>query len=494
MLTIILLCIFSNKQGYDCKKYFQYSNYVYLLFGILGIALVFLIAHCFCTLFKSEKVIDSMIRAASILFGVIISVFSYHYYFKTGWDVEVLVANAYSIAHHDFGMLSNEYFSMYPNNILLTYIFSIIIRISNILGAENYYFSLIFFQCMIYAYVGYIVYRSVDIMLLNKKYGVFAWGFYTIFIGMSPWVVVPYSDSVGLFFVATICFLYLKIKSGIYVKRNIFLLTLFSYLGFKIKPQILIIAIAIGIITIVEYLSNKNGIKEWPGKAYSALMGFFCAILLVNGAVSLSRIQIDHEKTLGVYHFLMMGLNEERNGVYLGSDVDFSASFDTRKERNAANLQIIHERLADYKLGGILQLAARKMLTVYNDGTFAWNVEGNFFRETYSTGYPPLQIKLKNLYYPEGTYYNIFMNMQQMLWLVTLFLAFLAFLKNKNPVVLVLMLSIIGLTLFELLFEVKARYLLAYTPIFIILASIGLDNIISSRFCQIFSLAKRARA
>lgn len=39
----------------------------------------------------------------------------------------------------------------------------------------------------------------------------------------------------------------------------------------------------------------------------------------------------------------------------------------------------------------------------------------------------------------------------------------------------ILMLGIVGLTLFELLFEARARYLFIYAPIYIILCIYGLD-------------------
>ena len=39
------------------------------------------------------------------------------------------------------------------------------------------------------------------------------------------------------------------------------------------------------------------------------------------------------------------------------------------------------------------------------------------------------------------------------------------------------MLAVIGLTLFELLFEARARYIYIYVPIYCILASIGFENI-----------------
>lgn len=40
-----------------------------------------------------------------------------------------------------------------------------------------------------------------------------------------------------------------------------------------------------------------------------------------------------------------------------------------------------------------------------------------------------------------------------------------------------LMLSIAGLTLFEVLFEARARYLYTYAPVFCILAAIGIEKL-----------------
>ena len=50
--------------------------------------------------------------------------------------------------------------------------------------------------------------------------------------------------------------------------------------------------------------------------------------------------------------------------------------------------------------------------------------------------------------------------------------------KNQlDKRIVVLMMSLVGLTIFEMLFEARARYLYIYAPIFITLSIIGLKNI-----------------
>lgn len=67
----------------------------------------------------------------------------------------------------------------------------------------------------------------------------------------------------------------------------------------------------------------------------------------------------------------------------------------------------------------------------------------------------------------------IFQGIEQGVWLTTLFLTLgVSMLKRKDECT-VAMLSIIGLTLFTLLFEARARYLYTYAPIFIYLAMLS---------------------
>lgn len=43
------------------------------------------------------------------------------------------------------------------------------------------------------------------------------------------------------------------------------------------------------------------------------------------------------------------------------------------------------------------------------------------------------------------------------------------------------MLAIIGLTIFELIFEARARYLYTYVPLYIILAAAGVQKIVEKK-------------
>ena len=79
----------------------------------------------------------------------------------------------------------------------------------------------------------------------------------------------------------------------------------------------------------------------------------------------------------------MMGLNPEKKGVYSAEDVRYSRSFVTASERTQANIAVGKQRLQEMGFFGTLKQLAQKMLTLYNDGTFAWGKEGNFLQTVF---------------------------------------------------------------------------------------------------------------
>ena len=197
---------------------------------------------------------------------------------------------------------------------------------------------------------------------------------------------------------------------------------------------------------------------------------------MVKSIINKGSYEINKEKKFGINHFLMMGWNEEGGGIWYLDDLLFSKSFNSYDERNKANIQEFKSRIKNMKFKGIIKHVIRKTLTNYNDGTFAYGKEGNFYLEDYNTGNIQLRKILSNIYKENGKQYWIFKQIMQILWITVLFFNIFSFSKNKK--IQVLQLSILGLTLFELLFEARARYLLAYAPIYIIIACVGFDNII----------------
>ena len=99
----------------------------------------------------------------------------------------------------------------------------------------------------------------------------------------------------------------------------LFLLTFFSFIGYKIKPTVIISLIAIIMVEIWNYLfSEKNAnFKMTINKIFSIIL----AISLVGVICNLSKSYLGYERNVDVEtpmtHFIMMGMNDKMKGCLL---------------------------------------------------------------------------------------------------------------------------------------------------------------------------------
>ena len=87
---------------------------------------------------------------------------------------------------------------------------------------------------------------------------------------------------------------------------------------------------------------------------------------------------------------------------------------------------------------------------------------------------------LQSLFYIDGSRYEVLKNSEQLVWIFTLLFTTLAgfFRGNEESrdTIDTVKLSIVGLTMFQILFEVRARYLFLYVPFFCMLAAVGFSR------------------
>ena len=122
---------------------------------------------------------------------------------------------------------------------------------------------------------------------------------------------------------------------------------------------------------------------------------------------------------------------------------------------------------------GFAKLVIKKNLSNYNDGTFTWAREGEFYKTVYPSD-SRVKTALRNFYFnkPEA-----FRFLAQTIWFFTLLcICFSAFRKASaySGIISLVALSLFGESIFLLLFECRARYLFLYLPLFLILAAVGL--------------------
>lgn len=477
-ILILLLCIFYQS---DWKKQYLLDNPINILLGIGLYALFsFVICYKIAEKIQDGKKWNRCMAIVTLICCVLLLALSLQYCFRTGWDVHRMMRNASLLADGKFEKLNNEYYSRCPNNVFLTCIFSLAYKVANYMGKIDGYFVLLAVQCVLFAWAGYFLYRAADLFFKeeNRKYSLLVWFIYMFLAGLSPWIVIPYSDSVAMFLVTLCLFLYFKMYEKNYDIRFLFLFTFFGVMGYSIKPQIFILFIAFGIITCV---TEVRVLFQNPSLVAKKIGIFLLAAIFAVGIVQIteknSGFVLNKEARLGITHFFMMGWHEETRGVYYRPDVDFSISFSTREERKAANIEVIQERISDMGITGVIKFVCEKNLLNYNDGTFAWGVEGDFYKTIDDTGQPAVRKLLSNYYYNEGEYHSFFQLTMQILWMGTIFLNIFAAYVSRDKRIAVCMLAILGLTLFETLFEARARYLFGYVSLYIFLAAVGLCSL-----------------
>lgn len=171
------------------------------------------------------------------------------YYFSTDWDVEWVMTAAEAVAHGESMEEFEEYFSTYPNNLFLVWLYGAIIRIFQWINI-NYKMGILLFQCILSWITGLLLFDTTKQILKSRSAAWFAWIMYIILIGMSPWVSIPYSDSIGLVFPISILWFWLRMEKNVENRKWQYavVIGLLTATGYRIKPQIVIITIAICII------------------------------------------------------------------------------------------------------------------------------------------------------------------------------------------------------------------------------------------------------
>ena len=473
-LCIFILCICFGSIVFPFQK--KLDNIVFSIIGIFIIYLLTKLLQCF----SYNDRIDKYMFWVAIFTTFFLYFISYQYCFKTGWDPGIVMDNAFYLVQHNERELVNYswYYKTYPNNVLITTLFTSAYYLAQLIGKTNGYFILLFYQSIIFSWSGYFLFRTARLVIKDIQYCILVWVIYSIFIGLSPWITVPYSDSFGLGMVTLIMFC----CAGYYFdhdnlkERYLFILAFLSVLGFYIKPQIFIFFIAFCIVSLlsagIKILKlNSQKIRQ----IIIVLIAIVIAYIIVLFCMKYSGLTLDNESKVGIPHYLMMGLNESSNGGWNGNDIEFSQSFNSYKERCAANLHVAKERIYDMGFLRLLKLWIRKTILNYNDGTFGWAGEGEFYNEVYTVGIPSIRNMLSKFYETPHQYFYWWV---QSLWMGILLLNAVSFRCKHENTINTIKLSILGLTLFEMLFEARARYLFCYASCYIFIAVIAMRNIV----------------
>lgn len=414
-------------------------------------------------------------------------------YLDTGWDCGSLTEMARSIAFYDGSVGNDTYFSQHPNNMMLVAVLTWLLKIFRFLGSKGEsmtYFPMVFGSVMMVNLSGIFVFDLVRIFTGSEKKAWGAWGVFAVWIGLNPWICIPYSDTYSILFPILIIWIYEKVirkcDDSVTYTLGWLLASLFAFFGYMIKPTVLLAFISIVAVEIIDRLFGSGGterritLNRFMFIALGALVGYIICFLINAGAMKLMGATPDEDKSFVMPHYIYMGLNYDTCGTYHQPDNNFTAGFPDQASRKAGDIEGAKERIRQMGLRKFLVHMERKSLVNFNDGTFSWGNEGAFYRgiiesDSLITGF------FRSIYYsPEitGTKagefgYRLFHTIAQFIWVVILVLMSVSILKKDektSPAEVAARLSILAIILFVSIFEARARYLYLYAPLMVVLA------------------------
>lgn len=404
-------------------------------------------------------------------------------YFLTSWDVGELIKNAYNISNDATDNLNNLYFSRCPNNLLIVSIFVTIFDFAKLIGIDsmvNGVFLIIVLQCFISSLSGLLVFKTVMNITHRTFFSWVSWILFIFLAGSSPWIMIPYSDSMTLIFPILIVWLYSTLDTKKYIIAKWTTIAALSYVGYLLKPQVIITLIAIIIVQFLFTKFTKDCIKQLLQCAIPMSVTVVILSFMLSAYTERLPFQLDKNLEFGMTHYLMLGTNANSNGQFSADDVLYSLSFPTTEERTTANIKEYKKRVKDLGFIGYTRLMAIKTSSNYANGVFGWGQEGGqYFFDKKLKDKNALSPILKETFYLEGKYYKTFAITKQIIWFGILILCFFSLMGKPKKQLLTVALAIIGLTIFEAVFEARARYIFAYVPLYIVLASVGWNNIVT---------------
>ncbi len=424
-------------------------------------------------------------------------------YSPSGWDPQVLLNTANSLLTTQGTLDYNEtYFHQNPNNLLLLGIFRYYFVILNSFGITEYIPYAAFLGAVLVSLALLFLFLTVKRHFGSK----IAWLLFFISapaIALSPWIVVPYSDTYGMVFAVLCLYTYSGFKT---CKHNalkllnaaVFCVSLIA--SAFIKPYALLILPAILLVELLcsfkekQHKAKADNLKQDKKNSKKFIALLLCVVLLssiftyimCNAFVQKSvGFMLDEEKAeqeqFSLTHYFMMGLSQP-HGSYSYEDMLYTMSFKGTQAKTQANLQEAFSRIEEMGFFGYMEFLFRKLSFSFTDGTFFFAREGMFY-----AGIPPQTGEfaqfMHKYYRGDGEHYNIIAFLSQAHYLLLLLLMFLGvfYSKGKNSIYIWLArIFVLGIVCFLLVFEARSRYVYSVLPIFYFAAVGGILFLVNS--------------
>lgn len=403
--------------------------------------------------------------------------------FKLPWDVMMVNTHASYLAEGNT-LGYNVYFSIYTNNIPITYFLKkMFVKVME-MADYPYVNDFIWIQvnCALISLGGFFSCLTVKKLMRKLMPTAVCFLLYVAVFGLSPWKMAPYTDTYSMAFtIICIYFYFCYRKTRRELSKYLFMaLSLFAAVaGGLIKPSVYILIIAILVVECIRLLREYK--QNWKYVLFEIVL-----IVVLFWAKGIYRdhmmedlgLDFNEEIEASWQHYFRMGQNEETSGAYNPGDAGLFGEFqESKKERNEAALERALARVKEKGFVGNIYFWLGKMTMVFNEGTFGWANEVDIWGT-----YPASLARndrvteiLRQIFWPEMRYTGAYNTVCQLIWIFCLIgisgFCFLTEEKRENCVVMAV--GFLGLFFYQMLFEARARYLIAFLPVLTVISICG---------------------
>ena len=413
-----------------------------------------------------------------LIFGIHQSTFMYDPY--RVFDEALHMQTTHTVS----GTAMEGYYAIYPNNIPFTLLCYWIVRLGAGLGLTDTGL-MVLLQILNALCMDAAIFLTA--ILLKKYVSRLSMRLFLVICLLNPlvylWPGFVYTSTVSMPFImgALLLFLELFQEERPYRKNLLAVgLGIVLVLGFQIRATVLVTLIAgviYFILGILPHATDKDStgrkhIPTWRKHLTSA------GILLLSMAVTFSawkgiqKQYVDFDTTdtaFPVVSWLAMGL--EGDGMFNTQDYYDTKNAPTAEEKKAINEEKFRTRLKNLGVGGWLDLAGRKLVRTWADGTDDYP---SYLNQYSSTG------KLHTwLLEDKKDFVVLFMqSMRCFLFLFTAIGAAFLLFGRKTPTgpLLLLQLNLIGGSFFHVLWETGELYSLCFSFLLFALAAAGIEE------------------
>lgn len=469
MMIVLLIMSSITTIGAICNFYQTTSDRLSPLVIVLGVVVLILFFISFYSVIKnfSDKCNNVIAGVLCVLFFITLSVFGSKFMIIPAYDLSH-VERELMLMMENGPVISNVgYFAKYANQVPLTILLYYIYRLGSFIHFGNLKVFATIINSLFITVSALFTYLSVK-KLSTSKFGLMALLFFVINPIFYMYASYFYTDTLCLPFASI--FIYLVIASRDKKKiTNIIYLLLGGFIlavGFKIRVVVAILLIGV-ILTL--WLNDKH-IKNLIKTSGCLIVGFVVGVLSYNLVTLNFTIPKDDTLEFPVYHWVMMGLNEDKAGIYNEEDHAYTKSQPSKEAKKKADITVIKTRISDLGLLGYLRLLVIKLNINWSNGAYRY-LDKMANIEEFGVGYE--YVGGNNLIF---TLYALQI-CKGLILVVLSYLVFLELTSKKNKETRFIMVSLFGAFLFYSIWEVQARYSLSFLPWLIILFPFGINRI-----------------